>query len=190
MVVCSFGFLEKKVQTKYQSSPNFKPYIWTMGKEMEMTVVIPVKAPVYRYCESQYGSTKIKVSSSNAAIYSAFQLLHHPNHYIDNGSETIESDYKLELIIPSELRKSNKFFLSDNHIRVFNKLIEGLLTDQLFLFLDLRPDTMEIKEGIAHFKSKLGLTEDEWQYETLKKKYYRYRENSPRDNKSFRVSVP
>ena len=157
---------------------------------MDMTVKFPVRAPVYRFCESQYGSTSIKVSSTNAAVYSAFQLLQHPAHYIDDATEVIPSKYYLELVIPAELRKSNKFFLSDHHIRVFNSMIEGLLTDQLFLHLDLRAPEVQIKDAIYHFKNRLGLEEDEWPYETLKKKYYRYRENSPRDKKSFRVNVP
>ncbi len=161
-------------------------YLGNATAYMDMTVKFPVSPPVYRYCLAQYGTASVKVSHTAPAIYSAFQLLHHPEHYIDFRTGIIDSKYFLELIIPSELRKSNKFFLSDNHVRVFNNMIEGMLVEQLFQYLDLVTNAgMEIKDGIVNFKANIGLMEEEWQYETLKKKYYRHRKTREGTIKSF-----
>jgi len=158
---------------------------------MEMTVRLPVRPSVYRFCISLYGTASIKVSHTVPAIYSAFQLLHHPEHYIDNRSEVFEKGLFIELIIPSELRKSNKFFLSDNHIRVFNGMIEGLLCEQLYQYLDLMTSSgLKINDSIESFKKNLGLEADDWASDTLKKKYYRHRRAREKTIKSFGKTSP
>jgi hypothetical protein len=66
-------------------------------------------------------------------------------------------------------------------------MLHRMLTMQIFSYLDARPDESK-KANINKFRAIMGIDEDEWAYETIKKNYWRYRQKN--DNKVFTVLSP
>jgi hypothetical protein len=105
------------------------------------------------------------------------------------SSDLIDQSNCKEIVLRLQGRalRQNRFFTSKAHVSAFNIMLHRMLTMQIFSYLDARPDESK-KANINKFRAIMGIDEDEWAYETIKKNYWRYRQKN--DNKVFTVLSP
>jgi len=98
---------------------------------------------------------------------------------------------ELRVIIPPDLAKENRFCLDARTVVHIDKVLDSLFNDFFLLYMDDNcKEKGDIKNSIYKFRDNYNLTEDDIQFETLKKIHYRARLKTPKKNKhNFRAKL-
>lgn len=96
---------------------------------------------------------------------------------------------KLAITIPSDLAKENRFYWDTRTLAFIDSTLSGIFEDKMFMYLDDNCfEKGDIQKYIHRFMDNYNITEDDIQYETLKKMYYRKRKTSKvKENVNFRA---
>lgn len=147
---------------------------------MELTLKIPVKPYVKNFLISEYGQEPIVLTlrRPNIILDKLHDLLTRPNRYYryDMGEDYSET---ITFVIKTWVLQTVGFEMSEEKVIAFNSFVNQLIKERLFIVIDaLRSQNdYEIKEIIQQYLDHNNLLDAGMNYETLKRAYYRYRQN-------------
>lgn len=94
----------------------------------------------------------------------------------------------LPIYINNTLFKSGRYVVDDRLVSNVDNILQSLFEDKLFTYLDDNASGKgDIKDYIDKFRDNYNLTEEDAKYDTLKKMYYRHRQENPqKEQRNFR----
>jgi len=146
-----------------------------MPKHQKFTISVPVKPYVKRFLEINYGSP-VDFSKDPKALKTFRNLLRKPSTRFDTKypDSRIYNKPEVEIYISEddfyrygwELTKTNitafgKYF--EENVKFFMRTVVGVYTGI----------GLPLKDSILKFQEKYGFDEDTWNYDSIKKDYYR-----------------
>ena len=98
---------------------------------------------------------------------------------------------KMNIVIPSDLAQENRFTFDARTLNQIDKTLASIFEEKLVFYLDDNCfDKGDIKKYIQKFMDNYSLSEDDIQYDTLKKIYYRNRRSrTVPDKRNFRTKT-
>lgn len=98
---------------------------------------------------------------------------------------------QLEVLMPSDFVKENRFIIDNNAVVQINYALKGIFLEKLIDYLDERcQDKGDIKTECINFMAYYELTEEDITLDALQKAFYRYRQSkSEEDNRNFRTKT-
>lgn len=92
---------------------------------------------------------------------------------------------KMEVQIPNEMAKENRFTWDSKTITSIDKALSGIFEDKLFTYLnDNCEGKGDIKDYILKFMENYNLADEDIMLDSLKKMFYRYRKATDKFNKT------
>lgn len=155
---------------------------------LSFTITIPIRPHLKKMIARTKSTDPFIISKGKChyshALYNALRsnvsrhILKHP----DALSEV------LPIYINNTLFKDGRYVVDDRMVNNIDCVLQSMFEDKLFTYLDDNAEGKgDIKEYIEKFRDNYGLTEEEAKYDTLKKMYYRYRQDNPiNDARNFR----
>ena len=155
----------------------------------EITITIPIKP----HLKKMIARTK-KVDPFTISMGKCFYsgIIYQPllKHSIRvKAKDTKKFTEQLPIVIPSDLAKENRFTWDARTLAFIDSALSGIFEDKLFMYLDDNCfEKGDIQTYINRFMDNYDITEDDIQYETLKKMYYRKRKSANlKDDVNFRA---
>jgi hypothetical protein len=152
------------------------------------TIEIPCTPLVRKFLVRKFGN-KI-ILASDPVLHTFFEKLLDRSLSMNNHKIDLSKYRSRVTVYYSEFTfKRIGFIMSKTDVQDFNIMIEGLMKDYLFIpAVDLM---LKFNDNLSHcirtFQESNGFTEDDWQFETLKKYYVR---NSDFYRKFCAANVP
>ena len=144
---------------------------------------IPIDAYKKKFLKSYIETNPYRVSKNDIIGTTIINEISNPSYLHDNRINLNHINYSdsLEIIIPeSYISKFKIKHISFEAIKAINNYIDRLFDfhfKRTVHFYFTRNQDEKIKNVISDFLEEHNLTEDDIAYETLKKKYYRFRSN-------------
>lgn len=138
-------------------------------------VDIPTKHYLKAYIQSKLGQKPVMTSTHHIGSKLIDLLNRHENY---RRTRYVESAYpvKMRVYITRDAYKNKGGFLNETNIICFNNYIQSYfkeyMRDMLDIYLEL---TQSLEASIELMREMVGIEEDMFPYELVKKDYYRYR---------------
>lgn len=139
---------------------------------------IPVEIPTKKYIRAfiiaQLGP-KPQMNRSTAIGSKLLDLLQHStNHQRTKFSKRYNST--LRIYISIDLFRRRGFCLNENNLKNFNSFVEDICKERFYFLMDFYFDVMpSFESNLPLVRKQLGIDDDHWQDDSMKKDYYRYR---------------
>ena len=143
-----------------------------------MSIDIPTKAYIKAYIISKLGD-KPEMISSNLFGNKLIDLLEHKTN--ERKTEFANARYTttIRVYIPMRTFRVRGFNLNETNIKNFNQFVELLIKHRYYELMD---DAIEIlasfEAHLPYVRRKLGIDIEAWSDDSMKKDYYRYRQNN------------
>ena len=158
-----------------------------------VSVNIPVKKYVKAYLIHKFGKDIVMNFGSNNIANKLYDILEHKtNEWKKDYNETPYCDV-VKVYIPKSVFNHRGANLNETNIKSFNKFVELEVKDKFYFMMDFFCKILPSYEAhIDLVRRELGIDEDVWSYDSMKKDYYRYRKkkNLPKFYKKFADFVP
>lgn len=95
--------------------------------------------------------------------------------------QPISGDYKEEMNVSlhRDAFRHYGFSISKTGVRAFNTFVEELFKEMVHSYIDGRLEVKpKLKDAIADMRIYFKIDDDDWDYESIKKDYYRYRKRN------------
>ena len=139
----------------------------------ELTIEVPIKPFLKRYLSKHYQINPFRMSRHG--LISEHMWLLFAQEYTEWDGSHSKFTESLKVVVPHLFMRQNRLYFDLPTIRRLNGFIEEHFWLECNTFLEGRVDLMEIKDAIQAFQDKYDLDEEVLQFETIKKRFYRYR---------------
>lgn len=157
-----------------------------------IAVEIPVKKYIKAYIISKLGAEP-KITRDNIIGSKLMDLLQHKTNPYRSEFSTRYTE-KLTIYLPMRTFMRYGCNLHETNIKDFNNFLEDIIKDKYYEMMD---DAINVfpsfEANLDGIRLKLGINDDDWSTDSMKKDYYRYRKQKGKPllyKKNFARFVP
>lgn len=140
-----------------------------------LSIEIPCKKYIKAYLIRQYGEKPV-LNKDTEVGNKLFDLLVHKIN--DRKKEYSSKTYKDSIKVYVSIRTFHKRggFLNETNVISFNRFLERRVKEKLYFLMNFYVDIVpSFESNLLIVRRELGIDEDAWETDSIKKDYYRYR---------------
>lgn len=140
-------------------------------------IVIPTKSYIKAFVKHQLGESPIMVRGT-AISNKFYDLLQHKTN--ERKTEYSNSRYNesLKVFVSYRLFRVRGCNLNETNIMYFNNYLEEEIKSRFYFLMDTYSAILpSFEANIPKVRMELGIDDDAWATDTMKKEYYRYRKS-------------
>lgn len=157
------------------------------------SIIIPTKSYIKAYLRSRFGEAPVMERTNNVG-HKFYDLLEHSQNE-DKLKYSAES-YKctIKIFVSQRVFKNRGCNLNESNLKAFNRFLELEIKERFYFMMDVYTAIFpSFEANLPLVRDKLGISDDDWSNDSMKKDYYRYRKESGKPlfyKKKFPESVP
>jgi len=138
-------------------------------------IEIPTKRYIAAFVKSQLGDQPI-MNTQHLIGHKFFDLLQHQTNEDMSEFAGQYYDVKMKLYVNYGIFSKRGQYLNHTNIKNFNIYLEKKIKEKFYFLMDFMIEIVpNFKYNLPAVRKKLGITDDDWDYDSMKKDYYRYR---------------
>jgi hypothetical protein len=138
-------------------------------------IEIPTKRYIAAYVKSQLGEQPI-MNTEHMIGHKFYDLLQHQTNEDKTEFSAQYYEMKMKLYVNYGIFYKRGQYLNHTNIKNFNIFLEKEVKDKFRFYMDFMIEIVpNFKYNLPAVRKKLGIEEDAWDYDSMKKDYYRYR---------------
>jgi hypothetical protein len=153
---------------------------------IEFSFDLPCKPYVKCFLERNFGD-KILITQKSSIGKKLYALIRDPRH--DQDSKFYPFSTKAKITLKESFYIASPVFLTKTNITVFNNFLEDLVKWEMRTYVDaarcgaaMTGQFLRISDAIRMFSEAYNYCEVSFPFDTMKKDYYRYRDEKSKKN--------
>jgi len=142
---------------------------------------IPIDIPTKKYIKAYLLSRfkgKIIMSPDNKFGNKLYDVLQHKTNERKTDFSNARYNDTMRIYISFHVFKQRGCHMNETNIKNFNSFIEKDLKDKFYFLMDTYIDILPVYSAhVDEVRKKLGIDDDHWSDDSMKKDYYRYRKS-------------
>lgn len=138
---------------------------------MAVFIDIPLDYRVTKFLEARYLGRSIELFPDDYILIHIRNLFSRPK---PGDAPVRKGKVYYTFIVPGKMAKEGYVHISEEKVRQLNEWLKEVLNEKVFeyaLTKELSGGTL--KDGFLEYRKRIGLSEEDWQYETIKKAFQR-----------------
>lgn len=138
-------------------------------------IEIPTKKYIRAYVISQLGEQPV-MNTDHLIGHKFFDLLQRETNEDRTEFAGQYYDVKMKLYVNYGIFQKRGRFLNHTNVKNFNIYLEKKIKEKFRFYMDFMIEiNPNFKYNLPAVRTKLGIGDDDWDYDSMKKDYYRYR---------------
>lgn len=138
-------------------------------------IEIPTKRYIAAYVKSQLGDQPV-MNTEHLIGHKLYDLLQHQTNEDKTEFSGQYYDVRMKLYVNYSIFRIRGGFLNHTNIKNFNIFLEKEIKDKFRFYMDFMIEIVpNFKYNLPAVRKHLGIDEEDWDYDSMKKDYYRYR---------------
>lgn len=144
----------------------------------EISVTINTEKHIKAYIEKNFGAT---VPFSASKFFNSLIKLCLCHHKVRDADRKKKYEHPITLYVPIDAYERFGAYFSPNQACKFNHIVDdylkNIIASHITARLSLAPNPV-LKEAIYYGLERMNLNDDDWEYDTVKRFYSRYRDEN------------
>lgn len=142
------------------------------------SILIPTKRYIRAYLISRFGQVPV-IERGNNIGNKFYDLLEHRTNESRTDYSNDAFNVNIKIFVSNRVFKNRGCNLNESNLIAFNKYMELEIKERFYFMMDVYVGILpSFEANLPTVRKKLGISEDEWETDSMKKAYYRYRKES------------
>jgi hypothetical protein len=138
---------------------------------MPVFIDLPLDYRITKYLESRYGRRSVLLTQDDMLLKHIRSLFVKPKV----GDKPVKKgNCYFTFILPAKMEQAGLLHISPENVAELNSWLKEHLYECIFNYaLTVEMSGKTLKDGFIEYRRRIGLSEEDWPYETIKKAYQR-----------------